>query len=296
MSDDEHHFPVIDLLSQAEAISHELHGKPVEERLRWIEARGSVQCVADAEHPRYLFRSSAGVEHVFFFTHDGLAIVLDNTIASFPRLRSVAALDGQFFRTPFCPRCTYPRTGLTPDTRCPECGWKPQCGEIILWGVRVIRNRSGQLVPWTQDSASWSLPTVLLWIIAAFLIFKAQPSPWVLSGAGMIAALAFASVGVFWFVMYEWTRRRCLGTLGVSDQLVICRAGVGHRVGAGRVKLTPWRDIEQVSYTVGTDTCRFIAQHHPLASAPMTAPHMIDVSKAENAVSDAWALAEGYRV
>jgi hypothetical protein len=81
-------FHLIDLLSQAEAVCAALSGRPQREWLEWIDERGSLTRIeggglnnADA----YLFRSTIGIECVFVLTDGGIAFILDNTVASFPK-------------------------------------------------------------------------------------------------------------------------------------------------------------------------------------------------------------------
>lgn len=34
-----------------------------------------------------------------------------------------------------CPECGYSRTGIADDVACPECAWRAEPGEVVLWGT-----------------------------------------------------------------------------------------------------------------------------------------------------------------
>lgn len=126
-----------------------------------------------------------------------------------------------------CPDCGYALEGLPAGHRCPECGFEPSPGLVVLWGW------SG---PWSADPmqrpakpwrpwAWWAMVGVMTlitgnYVVALlFLVFLALPT------------------------LYHFVKLRSGYTMPERPvQLRIAPAGIAQRVGYGKAVLNPWRE------------------------------------------------------
>ena len=75
-------FTLLDLPSQAVAVQKLLRGKSAEEKLAWLAAHGAITLIPNksGNWPQaYLFRSSLGLESVFFIDGDEFVFIGHHT-------------------------------------------------------------------------------------------------------------------------------------------------------------------------------------------------------------------------
>jgi hypothetical protein len=131
-------------------------------------------------------------------------------------------------RLAHCPDCGYSLEGLPHGHRCPECGFLPEPGLIVLWGWSGPRSGEGLTRPAPRGQALFGWALFLAWLGS-----YAYSGHWT-------AVLAVALlIGVPW--LYYTLRLRSGYTRPARPvQLRLSARGAAQRIGYGPADMLPW--------------------------------------------------------